>query len=673
MDNRHRTVIEIGVDDRKIKGLGETLHRAFDERLLDSFERVLERTGRTLEQMTKAAERFEAIMRGSGGGAGGGGGGGGRRPPSGGRGGGGGGGGGDSGGDLRALSQAIAQLSQAQRQLAQSQPGFAARAGSTAVGSYMGSYFGGLAANATGEGFVARAVGGIPIVGGFLGGAVGQIQNYYGQFAAAETARSRTVGALGRSRVGGGFTRFGFAAPEAMSQAAQFAQMAGLSGEDASDGFFRRALELQMLGGVDGAAGVARAEGLGRSGPGVLDMSGEAPARAMMLAVSTGIRSGIREARLGQFVAAATTVLESERQRGTDLGLAGVLQTMRGIAGLGAGFAGEQGQRAMGGVLPAMGGFEAGADTSSLVALRAVGFGRGRSYHEATRFIQDHPEQALPLILGQIRSMAPGNEDAQRELMRMIMPRFGLSPTRQQMESLASGDLSGFGRSLGTEEAESFLQRRQESVGGAFGIPALEATVRNRQLGIGRQVAGAAIGIREAEMDLTETTVPAVARGAEEMLGWLNGAMAAFREGGGPRLMEYMMQGQGGSSGSAAPRSAGEAARRGAGAFQHILNSTIADVAEWFGASPESTRVYRRAAESGAEIMRGEDRAPPPAPGTQGALTPGPQVPAAALDAESGPQASAAGALRRISRDASLAADAIERVGLAGEGDLALS
>ena len=37
-DTRHKTVIEVAVDDRQIVGLSRTLERAFDDRSLDRFE-----------------------------------------------------------------------------------------------------------------------------------------------------------------------------------------------------------------------------------------------------------------------------------------------------------------------------------------------------------------------------------------------------------------------------------------------------------------------------------------------------------------------------------------------------------------------------------------------------------------------------------------------------------
>lgn len=672
---RHRTVIEIGVDDRQIKGLDKTLHRAFDDQLLASFERVLDRTGKTLEQMTKAAERFDALMR-KGGGMGGADGGAGR----GGRGGGGGGGGGGgSSADLRQLARAIEGLQRAQQTATAAQPGFMARAGSTAVGSSIGGYFGGLASNVGQDGFISRAVSRIPVIGGLLSGAIGQIQRYYGMHAAGQQSISRTVGGLGRRSVGGGFTGFGFARPEAMQQALGYAQGAGLSGAGANDDFMRTALELQMLSGVQGSEGVVRAGGVGLNGPNHMGFSSGSPQQMMLQAVSAGIQSGVRESRLGQFVQAATSVLESGRLGGTDLTLAGVLQTIRGVSGLGAGFGGEQGQRAMSGIVQTMGTFEAGSDAASLVAMRAVGFGTERSYHEATRFIQDHPEQALPLIMEQIRGMGGGNEDATRELMRMIMPRFGLNPSRQQMEALAGGDMSGFGLEPTTDEARALIERRRGAVGGAFGTPGAEAAFRNRQLALGgnEAVSGAARGIRNTEMRMTESTMVPVAQGINGVLDWLGGAVAAFNENGGPGLMEYLMGSMGDMMRNALGLPSAEdipsgrdIAVRAGGGMQYLLNEGAATLAEGLGADPTGDTVQglRHLGEIGRQMMEGSmDTAPAPTgPGATGPITPGATVEAL------GPEASLGDALRRARDALDEAAFAADRTGLAGEGDLAL-
>ena len=48
-EQRHRTVIEIGVDDREVRGLDSTITRAFDDRTLISFERAVERSTRAIE------------------------------------------------------------------------------------------------------------------------------------------------------------------------------------------------------------------------------------------------------------------------------------------------------------------------------------------------------------------------------------------------------------------------------------------------------------------------------------------------------------------------------------------------------------------------------------------------------------------------------------------------
>lgn len=637
-DQRHRTTIEIAVDDRQIRGLDRTMHRAFDDQMLSGFERVLERNARLMESMVKSADRLQTAMSRTGGMMDGGGGGG-RR------------GGGD---ELRA---AMMQLTQSVRQLnrMQEQAGRRAAVGS-GIGSYAGSYLGGLAARGTGQGLVAQALGGIPLIGGLLGGALGQAQQFYGQYASQEQARSRTYGGLGRASLPGGvgFTRFGLDRAQAFQTAQGFAGQAGLSGEGVTPEFLRAALQLQMLGGVGSAAGFAGAAGIG---------GGATTPQQMLEAVSAGLQAGIREARLDQFVAAATGVLEQSRLEGADMGVAGVLQTLRGLSGLGGGFRGEQAQRAVQSAVPSMRRFEPGMDVASLVGLRAVGFGTpgGPSFHEALRRFQEDPQSVLPQLIEQVRAMAPGNEGAQVELMRQIMPRFlGFTPTITQAESLARGDLSGFQEQVGPERAAEFLGGRARGAGAAgFGTAAAEAQYRNRAAGVGGRVAAPVRRIRGLEMDLTEQTLPRIMSGVDQIITRIQRLLDAFMEGGFTALLSEL----GDVVADAAARGVATAGRTILG-----IGGTPSEADERSGMAyrqREAAGIYDQLVEDpasiGRELYQGiQDMANDLSDSVRG----GPATPVDLAGGED-PSASAAFHLRR-------AAEHLDRTGLAGDGALAL-
>lgn len=672
---RHRTVIEVDVDDRKIRGLDRTLHRAFDDQMLVAFERMLDRTARTVEQMTKAAEKFEETMGRAGRDSGGGGGGRGRVPPSSGR------------GDT-SLQTAIVGLSRNVQQLSQQQqgggggggaggmgggrgPGFWNRAGATAVGTYIG----GLGSRmGSGEGFFSQAMGGIPIFGGFLQGALNSIHRYAGMHAQAQTQISRQVGTVGAGRVRGAFTRFGLARPEAMQQAASLAQMSGRSGEGLDEGLVNSSLGLQMYGGIREAPGVVRAAEVG---------GGRAGSREMFQAVSAGILTGIREARLGQFIGVATQVLEQARLEGTDTRLQTVLRTFTGFGGLGGGFRGEQGQQAGMQAMGALRRFQPGADVASLVGLRSVGFGQrgGPSYHEALRMFQEQPAEVVPQLLQTIRGMAPGNRDAQIELMRQIAPRLlGFTPSIQQAESMVGGDLSMFGQEVSSEQAGSFMSGRQGRLAGSFGVAGQEAAFRNRQLTVGSRTYGASRGIQRAEMSMTETVLPRVAAGIEGILNWLQETWGTFQEGGFAAVIRDSLRDVLGAipgmpelpGGQTTGTDVRNAAVRGGGGIQSIINDGLAATLEAAGADPdgETVQQLRRTAERGRDMAAGSnDRVEPTGPGARGAITPGPAV--APTDA-GGPEASLGAALRRARDELNNAAGIADRIGMPREGEVAV-
>jgi hypothetical protein len=650
-EQRHRTVLEYRVDDRQIKGLDATLHRAFDDKLFKSFEATLERSTKQIEAMTKAAERLEAVTRRNGGGGGGGG-----APPraaGGAPGGGAGGGGSDLAAAVSGLARSITQMERDSRR--SSGPGF----GTMAAASYTGSYLGGLASRVGGggEGVIAQAVGGIPLIGGFLASAVNAVQRYYAQYAAQQIAIAQSVGTLGSSSLAspGMFTHFGLNRGAAFGAAAGYASSAGMTGSELTGDITDTALRLQHLGGITDPTALIGAAGVG-------GMTGRDGSRVMMQAVSAGIMSGIREARLGQFLSTATQVLEQGRLEGADLSDETIGALMQGFAGLGMAFYGERASRAMSSAVPTMRAFSPTMDVASLVGLRAAGFGGegGRSYHEALRMFQEDPASVLPGLIETVRSMAPGNEDAQIELMRQILPRFlGFTPTISQATDLMAGDLSGFGAAPSTAAAEQFLGRRTEGLDAAFGVPESEAAYADAGAAVGGRVSGAALSLRSIELGITQTVLPRVAQGIEGILAFLQETYAAFQEGGLGGALQHALGSLLGNLGEVLWGGAADALPGELGARARETAAAAAELAE------DPGRVLGQFMDDLGAFLRGD---------LAGGVSTPPVLPPSTSEASSadGPTASAADALRRISRDAMFAAEALESTGLAGEGDLAM-
>jgi hypothetical protein len=662
-EQRHRTVLEYRVDDRQIRGLDQTLHRAFDDKMFAAFEATLERSTKNMEAMTKAAERYEAVVRRN---AGGGGGGGGGAPP---RAaaptGGGGGGGADLSAAIGTLARSITQMETAARR--RSGPGF----GTMAAASYTGSYLGGLASHVGGggEGVIGQALGGIPLIGGFLASAVNSIQRYYAEYAAQQIQIAGSVGTLGSRSLANPrmFTHFGLSRGAAFGAAAGYASSAGLTGSELTGETTDTALRLEHLGGIADPTAIVGAAGVGGG------MTGRDPARVMMQAVSAGLMSGIREARLGQFLSTATQVLEQGRLEGADLSDETLDQMMQGFAVLGMGFFGERASRAMSSAVPTMRGFTPGMDVASLVGLRATGFGTegGPGYHEALRMFQEAPATVLPRLIETVRNMAPGNEAAQIELMRQIMPRFlGFTPTITQATDLMAGDLTGFGDPASTAAAEGFLGRRAEGLEAAFGIPASEAAYADTRAGVGGSVSGAALSLRAIETSLTQSVLPRVATGIEGILTWLQETYAAFQSGGFGEALTYALGSVFGNLGEIlygdllGDDSLAGAARDLATNPVETLNQLYDDIAESLPEAPTSTRGSPEDLEAVFRSGTGPGR------DRYGRIhTPEGE---GAAEGDMGPTSSASDALRRISRDAAFAADALDATNLVGEGDLAM-
>lgn len=652
---RHRTVIQVDVDDRNIRGLDQTLHRAFDDQMLATFEKVIERSAKQIEAMQKSAEAFEKTMERVN-----------RHSQAAGKAGGqgatGSGGAGDVSAAIRTLSANIQQLSNAMGGSSGGGggggsagggggPSFGSRVASTAAGTYLGS----VGRSMSQEGFLAQAAGGIPIIGGFIQGAINSAHRYAGQYGQAQTQISRQAGMLGRRNAPNQsvFSAFGFAKPEAMGQATQMAQMAGLAGSTATPEFMKDALEMQMLGGIREAPGIVRAAGVG----GGMTMQTD-----MFEAVSAGVQMGVREARLGQFVGAATQVLEQARLGGTDTNLQTVLRTFAGFSGLGAGFHGEQGQQFGAASMNALRNFRPGNDVASLVGLRAVGFGTegGPSYHEALQQFQEDPAAVMPRVIQQIRAMAPGDEAAQMELMGQVGERFfGGRPSVRQLQSLVRGNTAGFGQEVSAEAGRGHIEQRRQSIGSAFGVAAQEASMQNARLGVGAQVYERSRELQTIELNTIGAVVPKVMAGIDKMIEYLKGLYEVYQQEGvggvvrvafedGMAELKNMVLGAIESTGMQRPA---QRIQQGA--------SEVAD----FVANPLDYL------ESGYNVLTGGFGEPNTTSGGTPAGQPAAQP--SGGDGDLGPTSNAAGYLRRMGRDANTAADLLERQGLPVEGQLA--
>lgn len=608
-ENRHRTVLEYRVEDRQIRGLEQSVQRAFSEDTLNSFEKGLERIARNIGALSSAADRFGQLADRRGG----------APPPGGGGGGRAGGGNGDVLNALNALSANIGRMAQDSRRRGVGPSG----AGPMAAASYGGAAAGALFSRmgGGGDGIIGQAFSTIPVVGGFLQAGVDAVQRYYAEFAAQQQQIAGSLGALGTRDLAaaGDYTRYGLDRGRAYGAAAGYAQSAGGPLDALGT---RAALGLEHLGGIQDPAAIVGAANTGTAGS-------SGAARVMMQAVSAGLISGLREARLGQYLSTAASALEQARTEGTNLSDDSLNRLMVGFSALGSAWAGERATRAMSSAASTMRAFSPGMDVASAVGLAAVGFGTegGPGYHDALRMFQNEPDRVLPQLIRQVQAMSGGNEGAGVELMRQIMPRFmGFTPTIDQAEQLMRGDTSGFSRDPGAQAGVGYLARRRDELMGGFGVAAGEAGYANQRAGIGAQVAGTALQIRGMEAGLVAQTLPAIAGGINEILGLLQRSFDVIL---GQMRTAY-------SAGSGGPTPAD---------FITNPGSQIDEI--------------RRAGEEYLQERIDEARSTmpttPPVLFDQG----GPSGPIAAAEA-----------LRRISRDAGIAADAIDRSAAVPDGQV---
>ena len=505
VDSRHKTKIELEVDDRQVRGLDKTLSDAFDDRDVKEFDTAIEKSSQNVRKLTQNLEHLGRVQERN------------RQQARNNRGGAAGGGGG---------------------------LGFGGTVGATAIGTALGRMGGRVnqvgGALGQGEGFISQALGGIPWIGGLLSGALNQSRQLYGEFAQQQQAIATASSTLGRRSLGGAgnlFTAFGMDRGQAMQRAAQLAQAGGISGDEASPEFLEQALRMQMLGGIQNAPSVVRA--MTTAGGSSRDA-----AQAMTDAVSAGIAGGFRDARLGEFLQVAASTLEQARRSGADVRVASILQLQRGFAQAGASFQGAAGAQSVSELTGGLRNMQIGNNFASQIALRAAGFGEeGVSYSDALLRLQSNPEQMLPAIIRQLRQASGGNVEATRSLLRQVAPALGLNLSEQQVRDLAGGELGGFDpNEYVGGEADEFLARRGELAEG-FRTPATEAQYRNRRAGIGGAVARSVVSVRSAELSLMAEVLPTVAGGINEMVGQLTRLVEIFQAEGASGLMTHVMQG----------------------------------------------------------------------------------------------------------------------------------
>jgi hypothetical protein len=480
-----KTTIEIGVDDRQVRGLGRTLDGALNPRTVDRFTRSIDRATAAIEKMAKLQAGLVGHLEEA----------------------------------AKIQSEMARSMEMAQRRQQQQMPGgaLAPTPGqrSPADERERDEHRRELAAqryqrwenrvNSAGaavvpqEGMIARALGGLPWVGGLLGGAASAATQFSSHSDAYSRALAQTAGVLGTSRgfntrmpgeersAVGAYQRAGFSATEMLPMLRELAQAGWISGDNVL-GVAPTAARLQAGLGV----GAGQAGSL-ISAIGTARMDEPNPQESIAIltdAVDSGIRSGFSRSVIGQYMQQMASDIEGLRRQGIMIDPHGMLAMQRFVANLGQGFAGAAGPQAAQGMRDALRGAPDRSGAFSAFAMQAAGFGRGRSAFQAARTLEESPWEVLPTILQQMNARG-GSEESRAMAIRQLFMDGGHTLSRTQALTLAQiapediqRRIDDANRRGGLSDIEQLLEPGERGSGGA----AVIAGEENQRIAVGQRV-----------------------------------------------------------------------------------------------------------------------------------------------------------------------------------------
>lgn len=560
-DQRHRTILEIGVDDRQLRNAGKTLDSAFSAKAMEAFEKSLERTAAL---MAKIAESQEKIARG-------------QEKMS------------RSQGQASAGGLAARLFARAMGTTDRDTVERLARAG--LAGDYGmrgrvigGAYVGGAAtASATdrvattagrvggmlmNEGFIGQILGGLPYVGPIFGGAASAAGGYYQAHVARQRARAQAYGTtyLGRAEYEGIPDEFGLG-PQGLPQAlAEFGRASGLRGGDLTSRFPTAASLANLMGvGYAESGGFMRAlrgVGMGGFGRSVVDAGGSEAGRGYTLEtglmpeyarrrrnaepggeVMGGLRRllgaafeiGVDESDLSRVVSDIGNAVVSMHEQGIMVdpqSMTGLVAAIGGVAGTDTGLAGMAGVRLAQSMTEGLRGVARNPqdDLFQMLAMESAGYGRGATYMEARQRLQESPETLVSDIVGRLQGMVgdtsdPRQREALANLIERVFSSIGVSMSIRQAMSLAGADMTEFRRDFergpaeGRTEFDRHLADLEREGSPLFGTLREEARYENERARIGEDIAGAYTSLRRTEIGVVGELLPPVINGMRDLVG----------------------------------------------------------------------------------------------------------------------------------------------------------
>lgn len=542
-ETKHRTTLEIGVEDREVIGLGREIDNTFDPRRVEAFAEVIERAATHMSALADAQERVAAALDAATRGGGGAGGGGGGSPAA----------AGGVGGDISALLDALGGIREELKNQGKARKEVERETVRSLTRGMLGGIGGGIAGlgpAAMSGGMTAAVAGLIPIVGPAFAAAIGAANGYASEFAAQRQAEAGAFGATGLSwrdqeaLVGEAVSAFGISPGSVPGMLASFAASSGLSGGRLGGGFGASLALEQLLGVRGGGSLIGAAE---TAGGRVSD-----PAQLLEDAVSAGVNSGFRVTRLDDFFSGVGSFMQRAATQGIPLDASSVLGMVQSFAATGSAFQGEAGLAAAEGISGALSRAGRGEGVFQGVALRSVGFGEpgGPSFMQARERlsrIAENPEYIANFV-NQLRSMAP-DADTGAYLIERAFRDLGheLSPTQaRQLYEMGYSPVTEMG-GAGAE----LLAERGARAGNIFGVGASTGGLARGRQRLGGAVFEDSQRIQRRDLSLTSRILPRALGAVDAGAQMVEDVFAAYQRDGMAGVWGYMRDTVGGSVGDA--------------------------------------------------------------------------------------------------------------------------
>lgn len=488
-EQRHRTVLEIAVDDQGVKNLAGSIERAFEPDTVRAFTDAVDRSARAMAQLEEA---IGGLGNRKGGGGGGG------QPPrtpaqQ------------EEYDKKKADKKAAADAARAdarERREDERDNEQRSREARALIGRVWDRAMG-LVGSAAAGSFTGGLMGALPLVGPAASGALAGVQGFYQDYTQAQGALAKQFGQSGITNPNpDDFTQWGMGPQEAAGAVGQMAQRSGRSGESLRE-IIRPQLQLQNLLGVQNGANIVGAQE-SRGG-----QAGNAQ-RLMMDAVSTGLEAGIRTAKLDQYLGNISSWVEQVRTQGIDFSADSALALSRGFSVMGKSFTGEAGLKRAQGVADAL---SRAADQSGIgtglafEAARRVA-GSNASIEDLIDLQEKRDERFVQTFLGLARNVMGGDILGIRGLLKSA----GVDMTIEQLRDVKNGSLEGFTRAAGNS-AQVLAAERQAKYEGVAG-PGRERAVHDvarADLGGQKDVQKAARDVMHADLELAKVVLPLLA------------------------------------------------------------------------------------------------------------------------------------------------------------------